>query len=922
MKSFKDFVLLNEEASEELIKTLEELKYNEEGEYDWPDGLSDKGIDALESASSAEEFNTRKKEIIESLRSNKEGDSSSEETKAEKSIEDDIEGLKEYYDKNIGAGNIDNIFKYLGEIRKGNTVEQFFENTISSLNASIKEGSQGAATARKAKNTLIFYILFKALELKISKIEGTPSIFGAKLAPKSKDLKNAIKYMENDNIKVFLDTAFDVCEKTRKFLGLNKNGGSNGQFNKLIEKYSNTDIDDEGLFKLEKEIDNYKHIFPKTEPANEPARNGEEAKEIKNEPKTEPANEPKNEPKTEPANEPKNEPASETKNEPKNEPKNDGEEAKEIKLTGINAMNKNTSKEEFFKIHQEIYGDEKGNDLGSYYKQYEKQARDYQDKNDKLYHSSDFDKKGTKEELNNLKESSNVVMDIINNDAYKNIISENIFRGRKNISKERTETGRFGWGECLKDFKQIRSKAFTKAQGLFNSIFKENTGVNEKINLIQKYKEVAFKYRRDLEKTLYKFLEHNSYNEFGKMWHDSRISARKGFEKAKEALANSKDGKMLEVVRKEIASHLENLTPEGFEKAFNDTYKPIVGHYFANYNNSAIKDEDPIVNKTIEDAAFDAILNAKDLFGVSNKSEMILLAKAIFDKNDNQIIKLIKDWEDNYKNKELINPIRDDLEAVNKSGGIHGLTPLNIKYLVDIILPGETTITESIGSFRAFYEKEMLLETPQNNKGQFNPKKEARSFALYCLLSGMVGQKFKNACATYLQKLDRTPFSNEQYLAAANAYRKEHSGDADFSKKISMFDAILSVYNNGKGIQGEEDAGGATGNNSAAGKNFDQNQRHHDINNLSDQEEDSETGARAYDAPDQDTGIAPARHLDLRAIRNDPNYSQTPGAVNRSVVTEPQATVTTGAVGSYTIPDRLSKQLIRRKMKSRIDSAF
>ena len=94
MKSFKDFVL-NEETNEELIKALEELKYNEEGEYDWPEGLSDKGIEALENASSVEEFDTKKKEIIESLRSNKEGDSSNEETKtpeqktkAEKSIED------------------------------------------------------------------------------------------------------------------------------------------------------------------------------------------------------------------------------------------------------------------------------------------------------------------------------------------------------------------------------------------------------------------------------------------------------------------------------------------------------------------------------------------------------------------------------------------------------------------------------------------------------------------------------------------------------------------------------------------------------------------------------------------------------------------------------------------------------------------
>lgn len=940
MKSFKDFVL-NEEANEELIKALEELEYNEKTAYDWPEGLSDKGIDALESASSVEEFNTRKKEIIESLRSNKEGDSSSEEikapeqkTKAEKSIEDDIEGLKEYFENNISAGNIDNIFNYLTDRRKvpsGNASgEIVFEKTIKSLNATINSSEAAKADiaiAKKAKNALIFYILFKALIIKASKASGGANLRLYGTTTRSKDLLKAAEYIGNNDIKTFLHTADELCKKVKNFLG---NG--NTQLNNIIEKYSETDIDDNGLAQLEKEVDNYKHT-PSDNVASSGAASSGAAPSSSGNPPEPPKDDTSNgATPSNPGNPP--EPPKNSEEGKSSEEGKNSEEAKEIKLTGINAINKNTSQEEFFKIHQEIYGDESGDDLGSYYKQYEKQARNYQDKNDKLYHSSDFNNKDAKEELNNLKESSNVVMDIINNDAYKNIISENIFRGRLNTSKEHTETGRFGWGECLKDFKQIRNKAFTKAQGLFNSIFKENTGVNEKINLIQKYKEVAFKYRRDLEKTLYKFLEHNSYNELGKMGHDLRISARKGFEKTKEILANSKGSKMLEVARKEIASHLENLTPEDFEKAFVDTYQPIVGHYFANYNNSAIKDRDPSVNnKTIEDAAFDAVLNAKELFGVSNKSEMALLAKAIFDKNDEQIIKLIKDWDDNYKNKELINPIRDDLEAANKSGGIHGLSPNNIKYIIDIITPGSTTITESIGSFRAFYEKEMLLESLwQKKEASFNPNKEARNFALYCLLSGMVGEKFKNACATYLRKLDKTPFSNEQYLAAADAYRKEHSGDAAFSKAISVFDANLSVYNNGKGIQGEEDTGGATGNNSATGQDSSQNQRQSDVNNISDQtDNDADSGGSIYgaDGTNEDNNVPPKRKpIDIQNARNvnvnSPMRNFLNNVANRnrdrqlaadSVVTEPQATVTTSAVGEAKIPDRLYRQLIRRKIK-------
>ena len=149
---------------------------------------------------------------------------------------------------------------------------------------------------------------------------------------------------------------------------------------------------------------------------------------------------------------------------------------------------------------------------------------------------------------------------------------------------------------------------------------------------------------------------------------------------------------------------------------------------------------------------------------------------------------------------------------------------------------------------------------------------------------------------------------------------------------------MLGVYNNGNAAS-EEDTG--TNNNASENPVVNPN----NINNLSNQEEDSGTGARAYDAPDQDTDpdagkSAPSQGTVNRAGQNVLNNMNARKAAERgyqngtainnngyknqdfSVVAEPQATVTTGAVGSYTIPDRLSKQLIRRKMKSRIDSAF
>lgn len=967
MKSFKEFILEAEE-NEELYAALKNAEdgLDDAELIDKINDITGVNLDGLD----GDEYKNARQEAMQRLQKapNEKGDeeshskmmqkkenSSSDESSEpeERDLETDINGLKNLFNSYKLAGKLDNILKYIDGLPKGNNKPQFFEKIVNTVNANCKESQD----ARDAKNAIIFYILLRALNKKVAdkftelkQQDGALSIFGGDIIGGG-SLFKSFKNFKNEDVKNFLSTAFNFSSNFSNTIGVNANGSGNGSLLKLIEKCSKLDIDEDGLKTIEKEIDNFKAELHPVQSKAEPDSGNNSGSG------NDSGNDGGNDGGSIGGNDGGNDSGS---GDGSNGGNNDGSNISTNSTSSneaktVNDLNSETPKDQFEKIHKQIYGDD-DNDLGGYYNKYKTEGLEAQKNQDNLH----------KETIRQKPVEESAVLDIINNKAYDGIISENIFRhlGRTNVSAENTENGPNGWKRCFEELKDIRSKAKTKADTLLNQIFKENTGINEKINLIQKYKHAAFEYRQKLSKTVSKFQKANSYNGFGKLAHDMKVSKNKALDKAEEAFKNSSSGKMLEVARKEISSHVDNLKADSFEKAFNDQYKPVVGHYFANYTNAAeINNKDENLNKSISKAAFDAILNAKDLFGIGNISELPLLAEKIIkyngDNGDIEKIKaIIRDWDNNYKTNQAVNPIKDDLEYA-KANPLANFTHLQVKQYCDAIKSGITTITnESVGSFMSYYyskilKEELITEWPFNRNNQQNgqsgqngqpapiDKKLIRTFALYCLMSTKTTEDFKSACANYLIEQDKVQYTPEQYFKAVEAFRQKHANDASFTKSISQFDAVLGVYNNGNAAS-EEDTG--TNNNASENPEVKPNNINN-INNLSNQEEDSGTGARAYDAPDQDTDPdagkpTPSKGTVNRAGQNVLNNMNARRAAERgyqngtainnngyknqdfSVVAEPQATVTTGAVGSYTIPDRLSKQLIRRKMKSRIDSAF
>lgn len=908
MKSFKEFILNENEEKNKytlLYKELKDANSTDDIDADNLDKIkeiSDVDLDGVEDEEEFRKLRIKALRKIEEKMSGKEPEKGEEE---EKDLETDINGLKKLFNDYNLSGKLDNIIKYINGLPKGNNKPRFFEKIVNEVNINCKKSKE----AQDAKNAIIFYILLRSLNKKVAdkftevkEQGGSLSIFDGDVIGGG-SLFKSYKNFKNEDVKNFLNTAFDFSSKFSSTIGVNPNGSGNGSLLKLVEKCSELDIDEEGLKTIEKEIDNFKVELQQTRLNNhENTSNDNSSDNIS-------TNNVSSENKVSDSSENKTNDSSENKirddssNNDSNEINDDGSFKSAVR--NLNNLNSETPEKKFREVHEKLYGDDAGN-LGGYYDKYKQEGLDIQKRNDEL-HKRTIRQKPVEE---------SAVLSVANNEAYKGIISENILRhlGKTNVSAENTENGPNGWKQCFEDLKAIREKAKTKADSIINMIFKGNVGINEKINLIQKYKTVAFKYRQDLSKSVIKYQKANSLNSFGKLAHDIKVSKNKALDKAERTFKNSSAGKMLEVAEKEITSRVDKLTAESFEKAFNDLYKPVVGHYFANYTNTAItNNKDESIGKTVADAAFDAVLLKKDLFGVGNKSELPLLAEKIirYQGENSEIEKIktiVRDWDNNYKSKDAIKPIKDDLEYA-KSNPLTNFSHLQIKQYLNAIKPGATIITEGLSNFTAYYYSKILKEGIQwpwqrknnvqnnaqnnaqnnvqnntqnnaqnnNQSSPINPK-TVRTFALYCLLSSRVTKEFKTDCINYLIKADKTPFSVDDYFKAAEAYKKENANNGEFSKAINSFEANLNVYNNGKGSASEEDNGTNNGAN---------------YQNQNTQKNDSETGNSVGAAQEQDT----------------------------DETTNSASVVTTGAVGSYTIPDRLPKKL-RKKMKSRIDSIF
>lgn len=473
--------------------------------------------------------------------------------------------------------------------------------------------------------------------------------------------------------------------------------------------------------------------------------------------------------------------------------------------------------------------------------------------------------------------------------------------GRVNISNNERNTN--SWNKCLIDLRKKQVATLNKAKTIMAKMFDNINSVSKKGNLLVDLKKLDSNYKSSMTAIFIDYRKANSYNGIGAMAHDARVAGLKGAKKAKEAEENSKFGQESKIINQNIESKIESINAQSLDKYIQEDLRDVFAYAVLNQSNPMVLQEPDVDSDTgkmtVIKSALNAIANNNEVFGVGNERELMVFLGKLLEKSkeDQEIGRWLANYKGVYDKKKLMKPIRNAIFDLNKiSGSISEKLSNSPDPYADICSALGLTkenLHECVKSFKDYYllTEQLFKRNPKPQQSATFTDEEKKSLATLCLLAA-VGkpddQKLSAlktpAASIVLSKIGRDEaisqhLTIDDIIKSAQKFVEENSDKVN--KTVQRFMTLIN-----KEPQQQPTVPPATQPTTqptpAAGQNGQTN-----VNDISAQNDDSETGGTDYHYAD-----------------------------GESVITTPQATVTTSAVGGYTIPDRLTKQLIRRRIKS------
>jgi hypothetical protein len=473
--------------------------------------------------------------------------------------------------------------------------------------------------------------------------------------------------------------------------------------------------------------------------------------------------------------------------------------------------------------------------------------------------------------------------------------------GRVNISNNERNTN--SWNKCLIDLRKKQVATLNKAKTIMAKMFDNINSVSKKGNLLVDLKKLDSNYKSSMTAIFIDYRKANSYNGIGAMAHDARVAGLKGAKKAKEAEENSKFGQESKIINQNIENKIESINAQSLDKYIQEDLRDVFAYAALNQSNPTVLQEPDVDSDTgkmtVIKSALNAVANNNEVFGVGNERELMVFLGKLLEKSkeDQEIGRWLANYKGVYDKKKLMKPIRNVIFDLNKvSGSISDKLSNSPDPYADICSAlglTQENLHECVKSFKEYYllTEQLFKRNPKPQQSATFTDEEKKSLATLCLLAA-VGkpndQKLSAlktpAASIVLSKIGRDE-AISQHLTIDDIIKSAQKFVEENSDKVNKAaQGLMTLIN--KEPQQQPTVPPATQPTTqptpAAGQNGQTN-----VNDISAQNDDSETGGTDYHYAD-----------------------------GESVVTTPQATVTTGAVGGYTIPDRLTKQLIRRRIKS------
>lgn len=469
--------------------------------------------------------------------------------------------------------------------------------------------------------------------------------------------------------------------------------------------------------------------------------------------------------------------------------------------------------------------------------------------------------------------------------------------GRVNISNNERNTN--SWNKCLIDLRKKQVATLNKAKTIMAKMFDNINSVSKKGNLLVNLKKLDSNYKSSMTAIFIDYRKANSYNGIGAMAHDVRVAGLKGAKKAKEAEENSKFGQESKIINQNIENKIESINAQSLDKYIQEDLRDVFAYAVLNQSNPMVLQEPDVDSDTgkmtVIKSALNAVANNNEVFGVGNERELMVFLGKLLEKSkeDQEIGRWLANYKGVYDKKKLMKPIRNVIFDLNKvSGSISDKLSNSPDPYADICSAlglTQENLHECVKSFKEYYllTEQLFKRNPKPQQSATFTDEEKKSLATLCLLAA-VGkpndQKLSAlktpAASIVLSKIGRDE-AISQHLTIDDIIKSAQKFVEENSDKVNKAaQGLMTLIN--KEPQQQPTVPPATQPTPAAGQNGQTN-----VNDILAQNDDSETGGTDYHYAD-----------------------------GESVVTTPQATVTTGAVGGYTIPDRLTKQLIRRRIKS------
>lgn len=478
--------------------------------------------------------------------------------------------------------------------------------------------------------------------------------------------------------------------------------------------------------------------------------------------------------------------------------------------------------------------------------------------------------------------------------------------GRVNISNnERNENS---WNKCLMELRKKQTSTLSKAKAIMAKLFDNINSVSKKGNLIVDLKKLESNYQSGMTSIYTDYRRANSYNGLGAFAHDVRVGGLKAAEKAKEAAKNSKAGQEFQIVNQNIDNKLKSLTVETLDKYIPEDLKDVFAYAVMSQSNPNVLQEPDIDSDTgkvtVEKAAFDAVANNNEVFGVGDTKELSVFLSKLLNKanEDKDLGNWFAKYKQEYNQKKEMAPIITALFDLKRSlKSINSKLKHSTDPKADILSAiGANNIAENVSSlsFKDYYLLTEAFGFMKKKNNQTQPNDQAQNQAQQAQPQQAQNQTQQ---AQPQQKEVHASFSDEEIKGLASLCLLAAIAKPEF-KYLESF-AAKTVLNK-------------MGRDARIGSNLNENSLIKAANKFVERNGESVNQSvnilAAYlNKQEEKPAATPA------TTQTATQTATQEGAADQTADTEKvNATVTTSAVGDSTIPDRLYKKLIRRRINS------